>query len=363
MLRRHHAICLWAALPLLALPSCSGSLSKSGLAAPAVEPTPPALLDQGDILVAEAATPYQAIQIVLHPREVGARVKEWSLRLVSGRVIQSELLVKSGDPKNIRIQQPFTSGAKYTDLLFLPLLFTPSPKTLLMVGGGGGVVATLLRRDCPELKIDVVEIDPVVVQLAERYFGYRANEGGTKTHVMDGRAYVRDCGQKYDVILLDAFSGRGSPPHLVTREFFQLVKSRLTDQGVVDLNLISALDGPDGCFYRSVLKTVLAVFGPDRVYVFPKWYDPRWGHTAEYARRRHTINIQILATNFDTAPNPLPRDEIVRRAERLLESGPIRVPSLPVHARNYLADEVKRDLSADPILTDPLPKPSAGGVE
>jgi len=348
-------VCLSAALLLLAFPSCTGIGLRPNRPASAAEAPPPSVLDQGDILITEATSPFQHVQVVLHSREVERGAREWSLRLVSGGLTQSEVLVESGDPKSIRLKQPFTSGAKYIDLLFLPFLFTPKPSTLLMVGGGGGVLPTLLRRDCPDLKMDVVEIDPVMVQLAERHFGYRPNDSGTKTHVMDGRAYVRDCAKKYDVIVLDAFSGRGSPPQLVTREFFQLVKSRLTDQGVADLNIISALDGPEGSFYRSVLKSVLAVFGPDHVYVFPKWYDPRWGPTAEYARRRDRINIQILATSFDTAPSPLPREEIVRRAERLIESGRFRVPSLPLHARNYLPDEVKRDLSADPILTDPPP--------
>ncbi len=358
MLRRRHGVCLPSVLLLLALPSCSWLGPSPG--APKSEQAAKAL-DPGDVLVAEATSPFQHLQIELHPRKLGHGAREWSLRLVSGGLIQSEILVESGDPKNIRIKEPFTSGAKYIELLFLPWLFTPDAKNVLMVGGGGGVIPTLLRHGGSELKIDVVEIDPTVVRLAERYFGYRANEGGTATHVMDGRAYVRDCVAKYDIILLDAFAGRDSPPQLVTREFFQLVKSRLSERGVVDLNLISALDGPDGQFYRSVLKTVLAVFGPERVYVFPKWYDPRWGHTPESARRRHVTNIQILATAFDTSPNPLPRDELVRRAERLAASGRFPVPSLPVHAGNYLPDEVKRDLSAEPLLTDPRPVPAAGG--
>lgn len=340
---------------LTVLAASAGSLAFSA--------PPPAALDAGDVLVAEAKSPFEHIQIVLHPRDDGTGVREWSVRMLFGEFIQSEVLVESGDPKNIRIKQPFASGAKYADMLYLPFVFTPDASSLLMIGGGGGVVPTLLRRDCPKMTMDVVEIDPVVVQLAERYFGYRPNEGGTRTHVMDGRAFVEKCERKYDIIVLDAFSGEGSPPQLQTREFFQLVRSRLTERGVMHANLVAALDGPEGQRYRSVLRTVLAVFGAGHVYVFPKWYDPRWGHSSEFSRRRQSINVQIIATHFDTRPGPLPRDEIVRRAERLVESGRFRIPSLPIHARNYLPEELSRDLSADPILADERPEPAGKGAK
>jgi len=300
-------------------------------------------------LIAEADSPYQHIGIVLLKRP---GMDEWSLRMVFDKYIESEVIVDNGDPGDLHIREPYTSGAKYTDMLQLPFLFNPGARNVLIVGGGGGVVPTLLRRDYPNLDIDIVEIDPVVVRLAQRYFAFRPNEGRTRTTIMDGRVYIRDCQKKYDIIILDAFTGGRPPFHMLTQEFFRLVRERLSDHGVVHLNIISALDGENGRLYRSVLRTYIDVFGASHVYVFPKWYDPRWGYTAELYRRRYAMNIELIATRSDTNPNPLPSEEIARRADRFVEAGRVHMPSLPIHARNLQPAETERDLSADPILTD-----------
>jgi len=321
-----------------------------GVIALALVPSPSFIpLAEGEKLVAEADSPYQHIGIVLLSGSSRGMPEEWSMRMVFDEYIESEILVESGDSNNIRIREPYTSNAKYTDMLHLPFLFNSEARSVLVVGGGGGVVPTIFCRDYPDVTVDVVEIDPTVLRLAERYFGFRPNEGPIRTFVMDGRVYVRDCTRKYDIIILDAFTGGRPPFHLLTREFLELVKSRLSSRGVVHLNIISSLEGEMGRLYRAVLKTFIAVFGRERVYVFPKWYDPRWGSTVT---RRDGINIMLVATNFDFIRNPLPRDEIVRRAETLVQSGRIKIPSVQVHAYNHLPEERGRDLSADPILTD-----------
>ncbi len=306
-------------------------------------------LRPGEKLIAEEDSPYQHIGIVLLENK---EREEWSLRMVFDKYIESEILVEKVDQGVPRIREPYTSNAKYTDMLQLPFLFNLNARNVLIVGCGGGVLPTLVRRDYPNVDIDVVDIDPVVVRLAERYFGFHPNEGRTHTTIMDGRVYIRDCPKKYDIIVLDAFTGGRPPFHMLTREFFRLVRDRLSEHGVVHLNVISAFDGEQGRLYRSVLRTFIDVFGKSHIYVFPKWYDPRWGEVPEIYQRRYGMNIEIIATRSDTLPNPLPRAEIARRAEDFVRTGRVHMPSLPVHARNVQPAETERDLSADPILTD-----------
>jgi spermidine synthase len=318
----------------------------------AIVPSPSFIpLEADEKLVEEVDSPYQHIGVVLLPWRYGEGPEEWSMRLVFDEYIESEVLVESGDPENIRIKEPFTSGAKYTDMLHLPFLFSRDAKRVLIVGGGGCVVPSIFSRDYPQLTaIDIVEIDRFVLDIAERYFGFRPTDERITTTLMDGRIYIRDCKKQYDIIILDAFTGGRPPFHLLTKEFLELVKARLGPRGVVHLNIISALEGEKGRLYRAMLKTFNAVFGRDHVYVFPKWYDPKWPLRSG-PEHRLGINIELIATNFDDFQNPLPKSEIIKRADELV--GPlIKIPSITQHARNHLPDEPDRDLSADPVLTD-----------
>jgi len=318
----------------------------------AVLPSPSFIpLDRGEKLVVEADSPYQHIGVVLLPWVYAGETAEWSLRLVFDEYIESEVLVESGDPEKIQIKEPYTSGAKYTDMLHLPFLFNRDAKRVLVVGGGGFVVPTIFGRDYRQLTaIDVVEIDHFVLDIAKRYFGFQPDGERITTTLMDGRIYIRDCREQYDIIILDAFTGGRPPFHLLTRECLELVKARLSPRGVVHLNIISALEGEKGRLYRAMLKTFIAVFGRKHVYVFPKWYDPRWPYRGGPVLL-DGINVELVATNFDDFQNPLPKSEIIRRADELV--GPmIKIPSITRHARNHLPDEPDRDLSAVSILTD-----------
>ncbi|NQT88223.1 fused MFS/spermidine synthase, partial [bacterium] len=86
-------------------------------------------LREGEILVEEVDSPYQHIGVVLIPknrRDDGTQKKEevkWAVRLQFDQYIESEVDVESGDPENVRVSEPYTSNAKYTDMLHLPLLF------------------------------------------------------------------------------------------------------------------------------------------------------------------------------------------------------------------------------------------------
>ena len=321
-------------------------------------------LEEGEKLVAEVDSPYQHIGVVLLSRGYSEESKQWSLRMMFDKYIESEIMVAGGDSEDIRIREPYESGAKYTDTLHIPWLFNKDAKSVLIVGGGGGVVPTIFRRDYPQLEtIDVVEIDPTVVEVARKYFGFRPGENGVSTTIMDGRVYMRDCTRQYDIIILDAFTGGRPPFHLLTREFLELVKARLSPKGVVHLNIISALEGERSPLFWAMLKTFQAVFGPRHLYVFPKLYDQRWVQTRP---RTDGMNVELVALNFDDFENPLSKDAIVARARERV--GPlIKLHSVLRHAENHQtmddllctrdsdpnrANARQREWNHAPILTD-----------
>ena len=71
----------------------------------------------------------------------------------------------------------------------------------------------------------------------------------------DGRVFLNRSKETYDLILLDAYRGGFVPFHLLTREFYELVKQRLTPGGAVASNVH---DGTK--LYHSTVKTLAAVF-------------------------------------------------------------------------------------------------------
>ena len=122
------------------------------------------------------------------------------------------------------------------------LYLNPHPRNVLIVGLGGGVLPTALAKIYPDTAIDVVEIDPAVVKVAQEFFGFQPS-GKVQVFEEDGRVFIKRAvraGQRYDLIMLDAFDHEYIPEHLLTREFLQEVKALLTTDGVLAANTFSS---------------------------------------------------------------------------------------------------------------------------
>lgn len=136
------------------------------------------------------------------------------------------------------------------------------PRRVLVVGLGGGSMPMFVHRHFPLTYIDVVEIDPAVVEVARHFFGF-SEDPRMKAHVADGRHFIEQAPQaRYDVIILDAFSSAEVPMHLATVEFLQAVRRALAPDGVVVSNLWSRLYNRH---YDSMVRTYQEVFADLRV--------------------------------------------------------------------------------------------------
>ncbi len=130
----------------------------------------------------------------------------------------------------------------YTRMMMGALYLNPHPQKILIVGLGGGVLPTALAKIYPDTAIDVVEIDPAVVKVAQEFFGFQPG-GKVQVFEDDGRVFIKravKAGQRYDLIMLDAFDHEYIPEHLLTREFLQEVKALLTTDGVLAANTFSS---------------------------------------------------------------------------------------------------------------------------
>ncbi len=148
----------------------------------------------------------------------------------------------------------------YTRFMSVALAYTSGLDNLLEIGFGGGRTAWYLHKHVPSLDITCVELDPAVVELATKHFGVR-QEARFKIAVADGRNYMVRGKETWNVIMIDAYRGPFVPFHLLTEEFFKVVKSKLKPGGVVVQNV-----EPSTMMFESAIATIQRVFQNVEVY-------------------------------------------------------------------------------------------------
>lgn len=132
----------------------------------------------------------------------------------------------------------------------------PELSRAFFIGGGSFSMPRYIKTHYPHTVVDVVEIDPDVVNAAREYL-----ELSDEVNVFlgDGRRVLGDRSTTYDLIVTDAFHGvRKIPFHLATREFNRLVRERLTPQGLYAVNAIGQPAGSR--LMRSVIQTIMEEF-------------------------------------------------------------------------------------------------------
>lgn len=142
----------------------------------------------------------------------------------------------------------------YAQFMTASLIYPGKVNKLLEIGSGGGRTAEYIHLFLPEVQVTTVELDPAVVELSHKYFGVK---DGPNFHMIarDGRMFLAGSKDKYDVILIDAYRGPFVPFHLLTKEFYQLVRAHLANGGVVAQNV-----EPKTMLFDSAAKTLHAVF-------------------------------------------------------------------------------------------------------
>jgi len=240
------------------------------------------------------------------------------------RTLQSAMNLK--DPTALRLIY-----SRYTSLGFT---FRPDAKKMLVIGLGGGSIPKKIQKEFPHMEIDAVEIDPEVIKMAKDYFNIKENTL-LRLHAQDGRLFMTRTRQQYDIILLDAYFTDAMPFHLTTKEFFELAQKKLTPNGIIVANLISAVTGPSGKIARAFVRTQRQVF--PQTYVFA-------------ARRADNVsldtiqNVIVIATR---EKQKLDIKEIVKRAGAI-DKGLFPDPIQDI-AIAYFDKPLPEDV---PILTD-----------
>jgi spermidine synthase len=150
---------------------------------------------------------------------------------------------------------PLRLELPYTQAMAAGLAYVEAPRRILVVGVGGGALPMFLRAVLPEARIDAVEFDAGMLDVARRFFGFR-EDAMLQSHVADGRRFIETPGPAYDVIFLDAYGPRGIPGPLATREFLRATRARLAPGGAVVSNVVRAPNP----FFHAMVRTWQASF-------------------------------------------------------------------------------------------------------
>ena len=134
----------------------------------------------------------------------------------------------------------------------LAYAYRPAPRAVLVLGLGAGMVPTRLARR--GVAVEVVEIDPNSLRVARQFFGF--DPSAVRVHHVDARTFVRNCGRRFDVVVVDLFHGDGTPDYLLTRDFFGGLRGCLAPGGVAVFNTFADLERPAS--YAHFLATLRA---------------------------------------------------------------------------------------------------------
>lgn len=198
-------------------------------------------------LVHQEESVYQYLQV--HSRSDGSTI----LVVNEGGAMQS--IAREGD-----VLRP--ASTYYESYLLLPYMTvsTAEPR-VLVIGSGAGTIphwlAVHVRPDIPGLRTDAVEIDGRAVELGHRWFNTARDDADFI--VSDGRAFIENSKEMYDVIISDTYSNQIYIPfHLATREYFTALRDHLEGGGLVAMN-VNALN-EDSELLQAIGTTLCEVF-------------------------------------------------------------------------------------------------------
>ncbi len=229
---------------------------------------------------------------------------------------QKPILVLVTDPYGTQAAV-FTDGTDdlvfdYTKFYRIFSHFVPNPAEALMIGGSAYTYPRDFIKHYPNAKMDVVEIDPGVTEIARKHFGLK-DEKNLFIYHQDARMFLNVNKKKYDVIFGDAFNSAASVPfQLTTKEAVRKEYEALNDNGVVIVNLFSAIEGEKGKFTRAEYATYKEVF--PQVFLFA---------SQDGKKSTEVQNVMLVALKSEKIPEwKSPNSEINKLLSRVW-TGPI----------------------------------------
>jgi len=253
---------------------------------------------QGQIFEMESA--YNYIQVL---EQDGYRL----LRLNEGQGVHS-----IWHPQQIDFDGP------WEQFLIAPF-FNPPPyapervRNMAIIGLAAGTTARQATAVFGPIPIDGYEIDPGVIEVGRRFFDM--NEPNLNAIAEDGRVGLQRSLQRYSIVAVDAYRPPYIPWHLTTREFFQLVRDHLTDDGALVINV--GRSPSDRRLVEHLAGTLQAVFPSVYVMDVPYTFNSILYATAQPTRIENLYqNLLYLYTLPDVHPLLIEAMELMVQHQR-----------------------------------------------
>jgi spermidine synthase len=145
----------------------------------------------------------------------------------------------------------------YHDMItHVPMFVHPNPKSVLIIGGGDGGTAREVLRHNSVMTVDLVEIDPVVIEASRQWLPQTScefNNPKLKIYTVDGVEFVKTATKKYDVVIVDSSDPIGPATPLFNVDFYKDIMALLNDDGIV----VSQCESPH--YHQAMQKTLLKI--------------------------------------------------------------------------------------------------------
>jgi spermidine synthase len=264
----------------------------------------------------------------IKPVEEGKRLlfeKESAYNLI--QVVEDEkgwryLLLNEGQGwHSLYHPQGLLTGFTWDYFLIGPL-FNPPPvhldqvERVAIIGLAGGTIARQYSAVYGPVPIDGVEIDPEIVRAGREFFGM--DQPNLNTIVADGRRFLAQTDEIYDVIAVDAYRLPYIPWHMTTVEFFQQARDRLDKDGVLMVNVGRTEN--DYRLVEAIVATLETVFPSTHVISVPDSFNAIVIATVQ------PTSIENLALNLTTVDDPILKDVGQRALENwrpVTANGPV----------------------------------------
>lgn len=230
------------------------------------------------------------------------------------------------------LDSPFDTDFEYPGYFHIALALNPDADRTLVIGLGGGTVVKRMWRDYPSMRIDAVELDPGVIDVAYRFFELPEDER-IRVFADDGRRFLETSSDEYGIVVLDAFDEDRVPRPLTTEEFLRTVRDRLTRDGVIAYNFIGTLKGDHSKPFRSLYRTLRNVWRNVWVFAVDEGVDT------------DGANLMLFATDAPVSAEEL-RDRIASRL-----GGRITVPAFDRFGEDLVAGPIR--CGDVPLIVDP----------
>ncbi len=203
--------------------------------------------------------------------------------------------------------------------LAAPYFLSPPPEVrrVGLVGLAAGTIAKQYTAVYGPIPIDGWEIDPRIIEVGRSYFDM--NEPNLNAYAQDGRWGLVHSDERYTVIGVDAYRLPYIPFHLTTREFFQVARDHLEDEGVLVINV--GRTPTDRRLVDALASTLQTVFPSVFVVDVPQTFNTIIVATARPAE------VDELLANYKAAAqlglHPLLQDVLKRTVLNLQPTPPI----------------------------------------